>query len=73
MISMAEALDMKLMIGSTLETSCSISAAAQLAPKMQYADLDGNFLISNDCYSGMKIVDGKISLNDEPGIGIKKL
>ena len=73
MISMAEAFNMKLMIGSTLETSCSISAAAQLAPKMQYADLDGNFLISNDCYTGMKIVDGKISLNDESGIGIKKL
>lgn len=73
MISMAEAFGMKLMIGSTLETSCCISAAAQLTPKMNYADLDGNFLISNDCFSGMKIVDGKITLNDEPGIGIKMI
>ncbi len=71
MISMAEAFDMKLMIGSTLETSCGVSAAAQLTPKMDYADLDGNFLISNDCFTGMKVVDGKITLNDEPGIGIK--
>jgi len=73
MISMAEAFGMKLMIGSTLETSCCISAAAQLTPKMNYADLDGNFLVSNDCFSGMKIVDRKITLNDEPGIGIKMI
>jgi L-Ala-D/L-Glu epimerase len=73
MISMAEAFNMKLMIGSTLETSCGISAAAQLTPKMQYADLDGNQLISNDCFTGMKIVDGKITLNDEPGLGIRRL
>lgn len=73
MISMAEAFKMNLMIGCTSETSCAVSAAAQLAPKMQYADLDGNLLISNDCYTGMKIVDGKITLNNEPGIGIKKL
>ena len=73
MISMAEAFGMKLMIGSTLETSCCISAAAQLTPKMNYADLDGNFLISNDCFSGMKVVDGKITLNSEPGIGAAKI
>lgn len=73
MISMAEAFGMKLMIGSTLETSCCISAAAQLTPKMNYADLDGNFLISNDCFSGMKVVDGKITLNSEPGIGAEKI
>ncbi|MBE0676765.1 MAG: dipeptide epimerase [Bacteroidales bacterium] len=73
MISMAEAFGMKLMIGSTLETSCCISAAAQLTPKMNYADLDGNFLISNDCFTGMKVVDGKITLNEQPGIGIEKI
>ncbi|MBQ3175694.1 MAG: twin-arginine translocation signal domain-containing protein [Bacteroidales bacterium] len=73
MVSLAEALNMKLMIGCMTETSCAISAAAQLAPKMEWADLDGNLLIKNDCYSGMTIVDGKITLNDKPGIGIEKL
>ena len=73
MVSLAEALNMKLMIGCMTETSCAISAAAQLAPKMEWADLDGNLLITNDCYSGMKIVDGKITLNDKPGIGIEKI
>ncbi len=73
MVSLAQALNMKLMIGCMTETSCAISAAAQLAPKMEWADLDGNLLIKNDCYKGMQIVDGKITLNDMPGIGIEKL
>jgi len=73
MISMAESFGMKLMIGCMTETSCAISAAAQLAPKMNFADLDGNILIANDCFSGMKLVDGKITLNNEPGIGIRKI
>jgi hypothetical protein len=44
-----------------------------LAPETEWADLDGNLLISNDVYKGMLIVDGKITLNDLPGIGISKL
>lgn len=73
MVSLAEALNMRLMIGCMTETSCAISAAAQLAPKMEWADLDGNLLINNDCFKGMQIVNGKITLNDLPGIGIEKL
>ena len=70
MVSLANALRMKLMIGCMTETSCAISAAAQLAPKMQWADLDGNFLIANDCFTGMQVVKGKITLDEKPGIGV---
>lgn len=70
MISVAESLKMKLMIGCTTESSCAISAAAQITPKMDFADLDGNLLISKDIFDGMKIVDGKITLNNRPGIGV---
>lgn len=73
MVSMAESFGMKLMIGCMTETSCAVSAAAQLSPKMNYADLDGNLLIANDCFTGMKLVDGKITLSNEPGIGVKKM
>lgn len=73
MISTAEALGMKLMIGCTTESSCAVSAAAQIAPKMDFADLDGNLLIAKDVFDGMKIVDGKITLNNRPGIGITPL
>jgi L-alanine-DL-glutamate epimerase-like enolase superfamily enzyme len=64
---------MKVMIGCMTETSCAISAAAQLSPMVDWADLDGNLLIKNDLFDGVKIIDGKIILPDAPGIGINKL
>lgn len=73
MITVARALDMQVMIGCMTETSCAVSAASQLSPLVDWADLDGNLLISNDIYEGVKVIDGKIALNDLPGIGIKKL
>jgi L-alanine-DL-glutamate epimerase-like enolase superfamily enzyme len=73
MITLAQANHLRVMIGCMTETSCAISAAAQLAPQAEWADLDGNLLISNDPYEGVKIVDGKISLVDKPGIGIREI
>ncbi len=73
MMILARANDMKVMVGCMTETSCAISAAAQLSPLATWADLDGNLLISNDPYEGVKIVDGKITLNNLPGIGISIL
>jgi len=73
MITVARALDMKVMIGCMTETSCAVSAAAQLSPLVDWADLDGALLTSNDVFEGMKVIDGKVTLNDLPGIGIKKL
>ena len=73
MITLARSLGMKVMIGCMTETSCAVSAAAQLAPKADWADLDGNLLISNDPYSGMQIIDGKVTLLDKPGIGVKEV
>lgn len=73
MITVARALDMKVMIGCMTETSCAVSAAAQLSPLVDWADLDGALLISNDIYEGMKVINGKVTLNDLPGIGIKKI
>ena len=70
MAILARALDMKVMVGCMTETSCAVSAAAQLSPMVDWADLDGNLLISNDLFDGMKIVDGMISLPDRPGIGV---
>ena len=73
MIDVAKACNLKLMIGCMTETSCAIAAAAQLSPQMDYADLDGNLLISNDIFNGTKLVEGKVTLNNEPGIGVRKL
>ncbi len=73
MITVARAMDMQVMIGCMTETSCAVSAASQLSPLVDWADLDGNLLISNDLYEGVQVVDGKITLNELPGIGIMKL
>jgi L-alanine-DL-glutamate epimerase-like enolase superfamily enzyme len=73
MITVARALDMKVMIGCMTETSCAVSAAAQLSPLVDWADLDGNLLISNDLYEGMQVIDGKVTLSTLPGIGIRKI
>uniref|UniRef100_UPI003217D05E dipeptide epimerase n=1 Tax=uncultured Draconibacterium sp. TaxID=1573823 RepID=UPI003217D05E len=73
MIDVARALDMNVMIGCMTETSCAVSAASQLSPLCDWADLDGNLLISNDIFEGMKVVEGKVTLNDLPGIGIRKI
>ncbi len=71
MLNLAKSLGMKVMIGCMTETSCAISAASQLSPMVDWADLDGNLLISNDPFEGTKVVDGKITLTDYPGIGLK--
>ncbi len=73
MLELGKALNMKIMIGCMTETSCAISAAAQLAPMVDWADLDGALLIGNDVYKGMDVVNGKITLNDQPGLGLKKI
>ncbi len=73
MLTLAKSLGMKVMIGCMTETSCAVSAAAQLSSKCNWADLDGNLLISNDPYSGVHVVNGKITLIDKPGIGINQL
>lgn len=72
MISLANALHMRIMVGCMTETSVAISAAAQISPKVEWADLDGNYLIANDCFDGMKLVDGRITLEDKPGLGLTK-
>jgi L-alanine-DL-glutamate epimerase-like enolase superfamily enzyme len=73
MAVLARSLGMKIMLGCMTETSCAVTAAAQLAPLVDWADLDGNLLIANDRFDGIKIVDGKVTIPDRPGIGVKLL
>ena len=72
MITLARALEMRIMLGCMTETSCAISAAAQLSPLVDWADLDGAVLIKNDLFDGATIEDGKVTLTDRPGIGVRK-
>jgi len=73
MLDTARAIGLKVMIGCMTETSCAISAASQLSPAVDWADLDGALLISNDIFTGTTVVDGRVVLSDLPGIGVRKV
>jgi len=70
-IKMARAMNMKVMLGCMISSSCTCTAAAHLSPLVDYADLDGPLLIANDPYEGMKYDKGKILLPNGPGLGLK--
>ena len=69
-IQIAKALGFKTMLGCMVSTSVSVTAAAHLSPLVNYADLDGNLLISNDPYSGVRVENGKLILPNRPGLGL---
>jgi len=73
MINYARELNLSVMIGCMTETSCAISAAAQISSLADWADLDGNILITNDSFEGVSGIDGMIIPNGNPGIGIRKI
>ena len=70
MITLARAQGMRVMLGCMTETSCAVSAAAQLSPLVDFADLDGNLLIANDRFEGVGLQEGRLVLPDRPGIGV---
>ncbi|MDN3676849.1 enolase C-terminal domain-like protein [Flavobacterium paronense] len=71
MIAVAKELNYKIMIGCMTESTIGISAGAVLAPFCNYADLDGANLIANDIANGSEIINGKIHLSQNHGLGIK--
>jgi len=70
MIQIAKALGMKTMLGCMVSSSVSVTAAAHLSPLVDYADLDGNLLISNDPFHGVRVEKGKLMLPKTPGLGL---
>ena len=71
MIKEARKYKLKIMLGCMVETSVGITAAAHLASMVDKVDLDGNLLINNDPYDGVKVVNGKLFLNNFSGLGLK--
>lgn len=73
MLNYARAEGLKVMLGCMTETSCACTAAAHLSPGVDFADIDGNLLISNDRFEGMVVEKGRMVLPDRPGLGLIKL
>ncbi len=73
MILLARQLGLTIMLGCMTETSCAISAAMQLSPLIDYADLDGAALIKNDPFKGATIEEGRMVMPEGPGIGVVRI
>jgi len=73
MVALAQACGMKIMFGCMTETSCAIASAVHLSPVAEFLDLDGNMLISNDLFQGVRLVEGRQLPSDLPGLGITKI
>ncbi|MDO8142466.1 MAG: dipeptide epimerase, partial [Candidatus Brocadiales bacterium] len=69
--STARAHGLRIMIGCNIESSVSITAAAHLTPLVDYADLDGHLLVTNDPYIGVTVDRGRLTLPDGDGLGVK--
>lgn len=70
MIKTAREQGLKVMLGCMIQTAIGTTAAANISPLIDYADLDGHLLIDDGQFRGMETINGKIILNDNPGIGI---
>jgi L-alanine-DL-glutamate epimerase-like enolase superfamily enzyme len=70
MIAAAHERGLKVMLGCrAAETSVGIAAAAHLAPSVEWADLDGNLLITDDPFRAVAVERGRFVYPDRPGLG----
>jgi L-alanine-DL-glutamate epimerase-like enolase superfamily enzyme len=70
MIAAAHDGGLKVMLGCrAAETSVAIAAAAHLAPAVEWADLDGNLLITDDPFRAVGVKAGRFVYSGRPGLG----
>jgi L-Ala-D/L-Glu epimerase len=73
MVHTARSHRLTVMLGCMLESSLGIAAAVQLAPLVDYLDLDGALLVANDPFTGPGMEeDGSIRFNEAPGLGVAR-
>jgi L-alanine-DL-glutamate epimerase-like enolase superfamily enzyme len=71
MIDHARSYGMHVMVGCMTESSVGISAISQLLPLIDYVDMDGPLLISNDIAKGPVFENGVVKLSKRPGTGVQ--
>jgi L-alanine-DL-glutamate epimerase-like enolase superfamily enzyme len=70
MIKQARELGMKVMVGCMNESSIGTAAIAQLLPLLDYVDMDGPLLLSEDVAQGITFNYGKIIYAEGFGLGV---
>jgi L-alanine-DL-glutamate epimerase-like enolase superfamily enzyme len=72
MIRTARAMGLRVMLGCMVESAIAATAAAHVSPLVDWADIDGPFLVSRDPFSGLTYDRGKLVLPDAPGLGVRE-
>lgn len=72
MIATARTHGMLVMAGCMVESSLGITAAAHLAPLLDYVDLDGAALLKDDPFTGATITNGVVRIPEGPGLGVER-
>jgi L-Ala-D/L-Glu epimerase len=70
MLRNGKRLGLKTMVGCMLESSLLISAGAVVAQEADHADLDGSWLLRDDCFEGLEIVNGRLLPTTGLGLGV---
>ncbi|UAY51156.1 dipeptide epimerase [Ferruginibacter albus] len=73
MITKARELGLKVMVGCMNETAVGTAAIAQLAPLLDYVDMDGTLLLSENMGEGINFDNGSILYNSLPGLGLQDI
>ena len=73
MIKKARDLNMKVMMGCMNESIVGSAAIAQFLPQLDYVDMDGPLLLSEDTVTGIEYDFGRVIISSRPGLGIEIL
>ena len=71
MIKKARELNLKVMMGSMNECSLGAAANANFLPQLDYVDMDGPLLLSEDIATGLQFNNGKVSIEGKAGLGVR--
>lgn len=71
MIKEARAKGLKVMMGSMNESTIGSAAIGHFLPQLDYVDMDGPLLLSEDIATGVSYDFGKVQLTGKPGLGIQ--
>ncbi|HOE63759.1 MAG TPA: dipeptide epimerase [Candidatus Sumerlaeota bacterium] len=71
MLANARTFGLQTMLGCMIETSIAVTAAAHIASAFDHLDLDGNLLLADDPYEGMKVENGYLRMPERPGLGVR--
>ena len=73
MIQEARSLHMKVMMGSMNESTIGSAAIVHFLPQLDYVDVDGPLLLTEDVASGIRFDYGQVKISSLPGLGIQPL